>query len=151
MSAWERSLVLFVFFKQKTAYDITRWLEFRRVLFRSLAGAVRPDDREDLALADGEAHVRQRRQRAEALGDRRDLEDYAVARHCLKPRSRRKPSSPLGMKRTITMRTTPMTMKYQSTYEDTLSRRIVKTTPPMIGPTRVPRPPIITEIGRAHV
>src|ERR1039457_5481203 len=24
------------FFKQKTAYDITRWLEFRRVLFRSV-------------------------------------------------------------------------------------------------------------------
>src|SRR6516162_1322295 len=23
------------FFKQKTAYDVTRWLEFRRVLFRS--------------------------------------------------------------------------------------------------------------------
>ena len=28
--------VVFFFFKQKTAYEITRWLEFRRVLFRSL-------------------------------------------------------------------------------------------------------------------
>src|SRR2546426_6210568 len=28
-------LFLFFFFKQKTAYEITRWLEFRRVLFRS--------------------------------------------------------------------------------------------------------------------
>ena len=27
--------VFFFFFKQKTAYEITRWLEFRRVLFRS--------------------------------------------------------------------------------------------------------------------
>src|SRR5437588_9636718 len=27
---------LFFFFKQKTAYEITVWLEFRRVLFRSL-------------------------------------------------------------------------------------------------------------------
>src|SRR5256885_11170632 len=26
---------MFFFFKQKTAYEITRWLEFRRVLFRS--------------------------------------------------------------------------------------------------------------------
>ena len=26
---------IFFFFKQKTAYEITRWLEFRRVLFRS--------------------------------------------------------------------------------------------------------------------
>src|ERR1022692_3649674 len=25
----------FFFFKQKTAYDVTRWLDFRRVLFRS--------------------------------------------------------------------------------------------------------------------
>src|SRR5207249_2779857 len=44
------------------------------------------------------------------------------------------------------MRTTPMTMKYQSTMDETLSRRIVKKTPPMIGPTRVPRPPIMTEM-----
>src|SRR5256885_4330427 len=28
--------MFFFFFKQKTAYEITRWLEFRRVLFRSL-------------------------------------------------------------------------------------------------------------------
>ena len=28
--------LFFFFFKQKTAYEITRWLEFRRVLFRSL-------------------------------------------------------------------------------------------------------------------
>ena len=27
---------VFFFFKQKTAYDITSWLEFRRVLFQSL-------------------------------------------------------------------------------------------------------------------
>ena len=31
--------LLFFFFKQKTAYEITRWLEFRRVLFRSVAAA----------------------------------------------------------------------------------------------------------------
>ena len=30
------SVCFFFFFKQKTAYEITRWLEFRRVLFRSL-------------------------------------------------------------------------------------------------------------------
>ena len=29
-------LYFFFFFKQKTAYEITRWLEFRRVLFRSV-------------------------------------------------------------------------------------------------------------------
>ena len=29
------SLLFFFFFKQKTAYEITVWLEFRRVLFRS--------------------------------------------------------------------------------------------------------------------
>src|SRR5256885_16685777 len=29
-------------FKQKTAYEITRWLEFRRVLFRSRATHVEP-------------------------------------------------------------------------------------------------------------
>ena len=39
-----------------------------------------------------------------------------------------------------------MTMKYQSTNEETLSRRIVKNAPPRIGPTRVPSPPIITEM-----
>src|SRR5436190_10431241 len=32
-SAW--LLIVFFFFKQKTAYEITVWLEFRRVLFRS--------------------------------------------------------------------------------------------------------------------
>jgi len=30
------------FFKQKTAYEILAWLEFRRVLFRSTAGHSRP-------------------------------------------------------------------------------------------------------------
>src|SRR6266705_3638744 len=30
--------VNFFFFKQKTAYEIVRWLEFRRVLFRSVSG-----------------------------------------------------------------------------------------------------------------
>src|SRR5256885_11653912 len=33
--AASRFLRLFFFFKQKPAYDITRWLDFRRVLFRS--------------------------------------------------------------------------------------------------------------------
>ena len=31
-------LVLIFFFKQKTAYEIVVWLEFRRVLFRSKSG-----------------------------------------------------------------------------------------------------------------
>src|SRR5437867_2553972 len=109
-----------------------------------LAGAVRPDHREDLAGLDAEAHARQRGQRPEPLGDVVDLEDHAVARS--REKIRRSPSRPRGMKRTMTMRTTPMTMKYQSTMDETLSRRIVKKTPPMIGPTRVPRPPIMTEM-----
>ena len=29
-------LFIFFFFKQKTAYEIGQWLEFRRVLFRSM-------------------------------------------------------------------------------------------------------------------
>src|SRR2546426_943061 len=109
-----------------------------------LAGAVRPDHREDLAGLDAEAHARQRGQRPEPLGDVVDLEDHAVARS--REKIRRSPSRPRGMNRTMTMRTTPMTMKYQSTMDETLSRRIVKKTPPMIGPTRVPRPPIMTEM-----
>src|SRR5215204_4537667 len=32
----------FFFFKQKTAYELTVWLEFRRVLFRSLDELVEP-------------------------------------------------------------------------------------------------------------
>ena len=52
------------------------------------------------------------------------------------------------MNSTIRTRTTPMTMKYQSTNEETLSRRIVKNAPPRIGPARVPSPPIITEMIR---
>ena len=32
---WMEFSVVFFFFKQKTAYEITVWLEFRRVLFRS--------------------------------------------------------------------------------------------------------------------
>src|SRR6267378_3392560 len=109
-----------------------------------LAGAVRSDHREDLAGLDAEAHVRQRGQRREALGDVVDLEDHAAAR--AREKIRRSPSSPRGMNSTMTMRTPPMTMKYQSTTEETLSRRIVKNAPPMIGPTRVPRPPIMTEM-----
>src|SRR5438445_352589 len=73
-----------------------------------------------------------------------NLETHAVARS--REKIRRSPSRPRGMNRTMTMRTTPMTMKYQSTMDETLSRRIVKKTPPMIGPTRVPRPPIMTEM-----
>src|SRR5207247_1962636 len=83
-------------------------------------------------------------ERPEPLGDVVDLEDHAVARS--REKIRRSPSRPRGMNRTMTMRTTPMTMKYQSTMDETLSRRIVKKTPPMIGPTRVPRPPIMTEM-----
>src|SRR5215467_14999085 len=35
--------IFFFFFKQKTAYEITRCLEFRRVLFRSRGGGERRD------------------------------------------------------------------------------------------------------------
>ena len=34
-------IIVFFFFKQKTAYEIGQWLEFRRVLFRSLASTER--------------------------------------------------------------------------------------------------------------
>src|ERR1022692_4870398 len=39
------------FFKQKTAYGITRWLEFRRVLFRSIRVFFQPNVKIDMALA----------------------------------------------------------------------------------------------------
>src|SRR2546430_17701967 len=86
----------------------------------------------------------QRREGAEALGDRVDLEDYAPCRHCRKPTNRRTPRSPAGINSTISTRTPPMTMKYQSTNEGALLRRIGKNAPPGIGPTRDPRPPTIT-------
>ena len=38
----------------------------------------------------------------------------------------------------------PMTMKYQSTYDETFSCSTMKKAPPMTGPTRVPMPPIMT-------
>src|SRR6266705_4167541 len=44
-----KSVDFFFFFKQKTAYEILRWLEFRRVLFRS---AVRHDGRDDRGRRD---------------------------------------------------------------------------------------------------
>src|SRR5262249_20703826 len=82
---------------------------------RRLAGAVRPDDREDLAGAHREAHPAERSQRSEMLGQPLDLEDQAVGRHERRPRTCRNPKSPRGMKSTMTTRTRPMTMKYQST------------------------------------
>src|SRR4030095_2023064 len=111
---------------------------------RGLAGAVGSDHREDLPGLDGEAHARERRKGAEALGDTVDLEDYAVARHRRQPRSPRRPRSPRGMKSTMKIRTRPITMKYQSTYEETFSCRRTKKAPPMTGPTSVPIPPIMT-------
>src|SRR6267143_240001 len=111
-----------------------------------LARAVRPDHREHLAGLDAEADAGERGQRAEALGDVGDLEDHAAARPERHPKSWRSPSRPRGMKSTMTISTPPITMKYQSTTDETLSRRIVKNAPPMIGPTRVPRPPIMTEM-----
>ena len=41
--SYEILLVVF-FFKQKTAYDVGQWLEFRRVLFRSGGGGIPPFD-----------------------------------------------------------------------------------------------------------
>src|SRR5215510_4362946 len=111
---------------------------------RRLARAVRADHREHLALADGEAHLRERRQGAEALRDAIDLEDYAVARHRRPPRSSRIPSRPLGMNSTMKIRTSPITMKYQSTYDETFSWSRTKNAPPTMGPARVPSPPIMT-------
>src|SRR5207249_6650083 len=35
--AARRNTLVFFFFKQKTAYEIETWLEFRRVLFRSVS------------------------------------------------------------------------------------------------------------------
>src|SRR5262249_28740085 len=113
---------------------------------RGLAGAVGADDREDLPGLDGEADARQRGERAEAFRDVVDLEDHAAARRARREKSWRRPNSPRGMNSTMTMRTPPITMKYQSTTDETLSRRIVKNAPPMIGPTSVPSPPIITEM-----
>src|SRR5205814_8246030 len=80
-----------------------------------LAGPVRPDHREHLAGLDGEADAGERGQRAEALGDVGDLEDHAAARPERRPKSWRRPSRPRGMKSTMTIRTPPITMKYQST------------------------------------
>ena len=40
------SHIIFFFFKQKTAYEIGQWLEFRRVLFRSNLNSGKPDDKE---------------------------------------------------------------------------------------------------------
>src|SRR6185369_4975726 len=111
---------------------------------RGFPGPVGPDHREDLALPDGEAHLRERREGAEALGKRLDLEDYAVVRHRRPPRSSRSPSRPLGMNRTMKIRTSPITMKYQSTYDETFSCSRTKNAPPTTGPARVPSPPIMT-------
>src|SRR5439155_10887928 len=76
---------------------------------RRLAGTVRSDHREDMALTDGEAHLRERREGAEGLADEVDLENYAEARQRGAPRSSRSPSRTLGMNRTMKIRTRPIT------------------------------------------
>jgi len=47
----------FFFFKQKTAYEIHRWLEFRRVLFRSKKVFSGPDGEQVLQILCTEHHV----------------------------------------------------------------------------------------------
>src|SRR3712207_7062298 len=50
------------FFKQKRAYEILAWMEFRRVLFRSTAGANRRATAGSGGRRAGADHRRQRRQ-----------------------------------------------------------------------------------------
>src|SRR5476649_2679629 len=67
------SPALFVFFEQKTAYEVTVGLEFRRVLFRSRGERVkRPGMREAPA----------ERQRGECDGGRRRSEERRVGKEC---------------------------------------------------------------------
>src|SRR5262249_9424761 len=87
---------------------------------RGLAGAVGPDDREDLTRPNLERDVVERGQSAEVAREPFDLQHrprrrrYAVARH-ERVSNRRRARRPRGMKSTITTRTAPITMKYQST------------------------------------
>ena len=57
---------------------------------------------------------------------------------------RRKPRSPCGAKSTIRTSTSPITIEYHCTYDDTFSWSRMKNAPPMMGPTSVPSPPIMT-------
>ena len=75
---------------------------------RGLAGAVRPDDGEDLALGDREAHIVDREQAAEALADALHLEQRAHDGRSVRPSLRASQGQiPSGSTITTTSRQTP--------------------------------------------
>src|SRR5262245_52370346 len=76
---------------------------------RGLAGAVRPDDPEQIARRDREAHVRHGGETAEALRHALERQERRLAHACaLRALSRdATPTSPSGTNRTTRIRTVP--------------------------------------------
>src|SRR5438046_2019355 len=78
---------------------------------RALAGAVRADDAQDLALGQGEVHAVQSRQRSEALGDGTHLEKiHAVASRRRRTTSRM-PVKPAGANSETRTMITPIAIR----------------------------------------
>src|SRR2546428_3780545 len=107
---------------------------------RGLARAVWPDDRHELALADGEAHAVEGHVSAGELAD--VLRPQDSAREASIDRRRAKsPMRPVGAKITMKASRAPKTSRQYGKADMTVSWRKMKTKAPRSGPKKDEKPP----------
>src|SRR5262249_49419237 len=109
-----------------------------------LAGAIGPDERQELASSHREADLPHRMDAAERLRQRRDLEHA----HAVPPRSLTRlataPTMPLGKARTRMRMMPPRSARQYSVWRMIVSCSHAKTLAPTIGPLSVWMPPSST-------
>src|SRR5262249_39446463 len=110
---------------------------------RGLAGAIGPDDRDQLARMHGHADLNERAEGAIGLADlaRFEQQGHAAFLAILRRRSVANPAMPSGNAMTISAKIAPSTKRQYSVNDCSWSCNKVKVRAPTIGPKKFENPP----------